>query len=194
MVEGHLCPISATVDPKTHQPLSVQTSERRTLMDLAMSGKPKYDILTFLIQKGLSVSDARNTQLASKVLENMLKSGWPCADNLSTNEVAPPRVVEEESLAESIFSIEDACRVCFERQTDVVFTPCVRSIPCFRSSKFFLVTKRIVVLFRATNFAVLTALSKSTLVPSAKFLAHFCEFSSPNRRSQCFALRRTMCW
>lgn len=125
MVEGHLCPISATVDPKTHQPLSVQTSERRTLMDLAMSGKPKYDMLTFLIQSGLSVTDAKNPQLAPRVLEGLLKSGVALTGILATNNAGPSNIVEVESQAESILSVEDACHICFERQTDVVFTPCV---------------------------------------------------------------------
>ena len=125
MVEGHLCPISATVDPKTHQPLSVQTSERRTLMDLAMSGKPKYDILTFLLKNGLSVTDAKNPQLAPRVLEGLLKSGVPLT-TISSPHNDGPSIVEVESEAESMLSIEDACHICFERQTDVVFTPCVR--------------------------------------------------------------------
>lgn len=148
MVEGHLCPISATVDPKTNQPLSVQTSERRTLMDLAMSGKPKYDILTFLTQKGLSITDAKNSHLAPRVLESLLKSGITLTamspTNNTTGSGGPSNIVEIESQAESILSIEDACHICFERQSDVVFTPCVS---CTRPRKcvfgllaFFLLT------------------------------------------------------
>jgi hypothetical protein len=144
MVDGQLCPISATSDPKTNHPLSVQTSANRTLVDLAMTGKPKYDILTFLLKKGLSIGDAKSPQLAGRCLEALLKSGA----NLSfATEPSPANLIEVESQSESVLSIEDACHICFERQTDVVFTPCVSfvhgvilslvSVWDFASSHFF---------------------------------------------------------
>ena len=121
MVDGHLCPISANADPKTNQPLSVQTSGNRTLMDLAMTGKPKYDILTFLLEKGLSISDTKNPELAPRCLENLLKSGYSFGRPMS---VPVGNLVEVES-QDGLLTIEDACHICFERQMDVVFTPCV---------------------------------------------------------------------
>ena len=131
MVDGQLCPISATADPKTRRPLSVQTSANRTLMDLAMTGKPKYDILTFLLQKGLSIADAKNPQLAGRCLEALLKSGVNLVEPISNSTAAlPANLVEVESQAESILSIEDACHICFEQQTDVVFTPCGHQLCC----------------------------------------------------------------
>ena len=122
MVEDHLCPISAAVDPKTNRPLSVQTSASRTLMDLAMSGRPKYDILTLLLQKGLSIGDAKNPQLAPRCLENLLKSG--ALTLLTTTSPAveggPAHCIEFESQAESVLSIEDACHICFERTRSIL--------------------------------------------------------------------------
>lgn len=124
MVDGHLCPISANADPKTNQPLSVQTSANRTLMDLAMTGKPKYDILSFLLQKGLSISDAKHPELASRCLENLLKSGYSSG---ALSSVPIGNLVEVESQSD-LLTVEDACHICFERQMDVVFTPCVSKL------------------------------------------------------------------
>ena len=55
--------------------LSVQTSSCRTLLDLAMTGRPKLDILAFLIRKGLSIAnDVKDPTLVAKTLELIMKA------------------------------------------------------------------------------------------------------------------------
>lgn len=136
MVDTHLCPITAKADPKTNQPLSVQTSAGRTLLDLAMSGRPKYDILTFLLRKGLSITDVKDPQLAPRCLENLMKSGFTCW-GITTNTALTCKTNNNNVAvdiashhSESLLSIEDACHICFERQMDCVFTPCGHQLCC----------------------------------------------------------------
>jgi hypothetical protein len=76
LVEKEDCPLAVRRDPKTGQLCSIQTSARRTLIDLAMTGKPKVEILSFLIQKNLSVLDAKDPKLAPKTLESLLGAGF----------------------------------------------------------------------------------------------------------------------
>ena len=45
LVEKEDCPLSVRRDPKSGMSYSVQTSAGRTLFDLAMTGKPKIEIL-----------------------------------------------------------------------------------------------------------------------------------------------------
>ena len=75
LVDTHLCPISVKQDPKTRQFLSVQTSAGRTLFDLAMTGRPKLEILHFLVKKNLSLDDVKNKKLPLKTLEGLLRAG-----------------------------------------------------------------------------------------------------------------------
>jgi len=70
------CPLAVRRDPKSGMLCSVQTSSRRTLVDLAMTGKPKIEILSFLIQKNLSVLDTKDPKLAPKTLETLLGAGF----------------------------------------------------------------------------------------------------------------------
>ena len=51
LVDTHLCPVSVTRGAKG-QLLSVQTSAHRTLLDIAMGGRPKMEILAYLLSKG----------------------------------------------------------------------------------------------------------------------------------------------
>lgn len=75
LVEKQLCPMSVKRDSKGKM-LSVKTSNDRTLIDLAMAGKPKLDILHYLVvAKGLSVSDCADSSLMARTLEALLKSG-----------------------------------------------------------------------------------------------------------------------
>ncbi|KAL7573409.1 hypothetical protein ACA910_006514 [Epithemia clementina (nom. ined.)] len=78
LVEKECCPIVATSSSGGGGgvPRSVQTSASRTLLDLAMTGRPKLDILSYFIaNKGLSLtSDVKDPSLASKTLELIFKS------------------------------------------------------------------------------------------------------------------------
>jgi FYVE zinc finger len=76
LVEKKGCPISVKRNPKNGKMLSVTTSSGKTLIDLAMTGKPKLDILMYLIQKGLSVLDLADNTLTGRTLEALLKSGF----------------------------------------------------------------------------------------------------------------------
>ena len=75
LVDRQLCPLSVKRDPKTGKMLSVKTSSDRTLLDLAMVGKPKLDVLVFLIHRGLSITDLAEPSLTGRTLEALLKSG-----------------------------------------------------------------------------------------------------------------------
>ena len=76
LVEKEDCPLSVRQDPKSGIHYSVQTSARRTLIDLAMRGRPKIEILSFLIQKNLSVLDTKDPRLAPKTLQTLLGAGF----------------------------------------------------------------------------------------------------------------------
>lgn len=76
LVDKQLCPISVKRDNRTGKLLSVKTSNNRTLVDLAMTGKPKLDILMYLVVKGLSINDVVDSTLTAKTLEALLKSGF----------------------------------------------------------------------------------------------------------------------
>ena len=75
LVEAHGCPISVKRSPMSGSLQSVQTSKSRTLMDIAMNGRPKIDILQYLVGKNLSASDTNDPSLASKTLDSLLSSG-----------------------------------------------------------------------------------------------------------------------
>lgn len=75
LVEAHGCPISVKRSPLSGTLQSVQTSKSRTLMDLAMTGRPKFDILQYLVGKNLSVSDTIDSSLASKTLDSLMRQG-----------------------------------------------------------------------------------------------------------------------
>ena len=76
LVEKHDCPLAVRRDPKLGIWLSIQTSACRTLIDLAMTGKPKIDILVYLVQKNLSVLDTKDPKLAPKTLQLLLGAGF----------------------------------------------------------------------------------------------------------------------
>ena len=76
LVEKEDCPLSVRRDSKSGMLCSIQTSARRTLVDLAMTGKPKIEILSYLIQKNLSALDTKDPKLAPKTLETLLGAGF----------------------------------------------------------------------------------------------------------------------
>ena len=75
LVDAHGCPLSMKRNLVSGTLQSLQTSKSRTLMDLAMTGRPKTDILQYLVSKNLSVSDTNDASLASKTLEALIRPG-----------------------------------------------------------------------------------------------------------------------
>lgn len=76
LVEVQGCPLSVRVDKKSGMLLSLQTSSSRTLIDLAMTGKPKIDILSYLVKNNLSVLDTKDPRLAPETLQTLLGAGF----------------------------------------------------------------------------------------------------------------------
>lgn len=76
LIDAHGCPISVRRSPQSGMLQSVQTSRSRTLMDLVMTGKPKVDILAYLVAKNLDVRDAKDPTLAAKTLQTVMSAGY----------------------------------------------------------------------------------------------------------------------
>jgi len=145
LVDIQLCPVSVTCSSKG-QLLSVQTSARRTLLDIAMTGRPKTEILQFLVSKGLSLSDVKDPSLATKTLEAMLKgsNGGQIIMNHNiaarTNSPVVAVIGNEEDDNNSMMmdydesvttaTSSDHCALCCERPMDCVLTPCGHQICC----------------------------------------------------------------
>jgi hypothetical protein len=120
LVETHLCPISVVSEQKNGFPKSLQTSASRTLIDLAMTGRPpKVDILVYLIHKGLSIHDVKNPLLIPKTLEFLLQSG------LSNHRdfILPDVHTIDSSHDESVAAMEDLCILCCEKPMDCALVP-----------------------------------------------------------------------
>jgi len=127
LVESHACPLSVKIDIKTGRLMSIQTSSGRSLIDLAIAGKPKLDILRYLIlEKDLSVLDAKDSTLASRCLETLLRSeaSMSCEAG-NPNQIEPDNI----SVADSV-ATKDACLLCCEQPLDCVLTPCGHQICC----------------------------------------------------------------
>lgn len=76
LVETHACPIAVKRDNRNGRMLSLQTSANKSLIDLAMTGKPKLDILKYLIvDHNMSLQDSTNPNLAPRTLEALLRAG-----------------------------------------------------------------------------------------------------------------------
>jgi len=127
LVEKEDCPLSVRQDPKSGMLYSVQTSARRTLIDLAMTGKPKIEILSYLIQKDLSVLDTKDPKLAPKTLQMLLGAGFRFAKNEGDTE-SFQRVENQDQM--SVTTSEDSCIICCEKQMDCVLTPCGHQMCC----------------------------------------------------------------
>lgn len=145
LVDTHLCPVSVTRGSKG-QLLSVQTSARRTLLDVAMTGRPKMDILAYLVSKGLSLTDVKDPSLPTKTLEAMLKcsnAGQLIMHNNNSFRATSPvgvavianddvDMMDAEDHDESVTTAtsSDHCALCCERPMDCVLTPCGHQICC----------------------------------------------------------------
>jgi hypothetical protein len=110
LVDKHHCPISVKRDPKGGMLLSVQTSRNRTLTDLAMTGKPKLDILSYLVRKNLSVMDTKDPNLAPKTLQTLLSAGLRFELTEQDGEMDPIHILE--SSERSVATLEDAVSRC----------------------------------------------------------------------------------
>ena len=74
LIEAHGCPIFMKRRPHSADLQSLQTSKKRTLMDLVMNGRPKIEVLAYLVGKNLSVTDTDDPNLASKTLQTILRA------------------------------------------------------------------------------------------------------------------------
>ena len=121
LVDGHCCPIAVRRDQRSKHLVSVQTSEDRSLVDLAMTGKPKLDILRYLVmEKSLSVTDIKDSSLVPKALEALLRAGIPLVptDNNNSRRTASPvedglvHIVADDDVdvEESLTTLDDAVR------------------------------------------------------------------------------------
>jgi hypothetical protein len=106
LVEVQDCPISVILDPKSGMFLSVQTSSSRTLIDLAMTGKPKIDILSYLVRKNLSVLDTKDPSLAPKTLQILMGAGFRFEMKEKDGDIESIQFVEASDA--SLATLEDA--------------------------------------------------------------------------------------
>jgi hypothetical protein len=108
LVETRACPIAAKRDSRTGRMLSVQTSAQRSLIDLAMTGKPKLEILKYcIVVQGMSLLDTNNHKLAPRALEALLRAGISLHEAPTITIDEPPRFIESFA-EESVTTIEDA--------------------------------------------------------------------------------------
>jgi hypothetical protein len=109
-------------------------------MDFAMAGKPKVEILLYLVQKGLSIHDVKDKTLAPKTLESLLKVGqierflrYADPNTSSVVPIVPDDIdIADPSRDESVATnMEDMCALCCEKAMDCVLVPCGHQICCF---------------------------------------------------------------
>lgn len=143
LVDTQLCPILAA------RGISVQTSSHRTLLDVAMGGRPKTDILAYLIGKGLAVTDVKDASLPTKTLETLLKcihvGSFHVTNASGEGQATSPNGVavigndevdmmeaeyDDSSVVSSSDAGKDSCALCCERPMDCVLTPCGHQICC----------------------------------------------------------------
>ena len=87
--EAHECPIFEDRGPKTSRKLSLRTSCNRSLIDLAVSGEPKIEILRYLVvRQKISMNDLSSHQLARDTLEAFLKGEEKFEDTSDTTAMA----------------------------------------------------------------------------------------------------------
>lgn len=112
LVDKHGCPISINKDSRTGRLQSVQTSAGRSLVDLAMTGKPKLAVLRYLVmEKNLSVMDTKDPSLAPRTLEALLRAGVSreSAEASVTGEVAV-HVIDDHTEHSGSMTLDDAVR------------------------------------------------------------------------------------
>lgn len=129
LVDEQKCPISVRSNSWSGLVRSIQTSNCRTLIDLAMTGKPKIEILSFLVRRNLSILDTKDPSLAPKTLQTLLAAGFAFEKKESEGDIESIQPSEDFDLS-SMATIEDACIICCERQMDCVLTPCGHQVCC----------------------------------------------------------------
>jgi hypothetical protein len=110
LVETQECPVSARRDPKTGMLLSLRTSKSRTLVDLAMTGRPKIEILAYLVRKNLTISDTKDPTLAPKTLQTLMSAGYHHLRNEYDHRGSNDAFSLIEPSDASVATIEDAVR------------------------------------------------------------------------------------
>jgi len=121
LVDAHGCPLSVKRNPVSGALQSIQTSNSRTLMDLAMTGRPKIDILQYLVSKNLSISDTNDPLLAAKTLEALMSPGNQSFGALTSS---------GSGCDESVATVDDACIICYEKHRNCVLAPCGHQVCC----------------------------------------------------------------
>jgi hypothetical protein len=111
LVEVQDCPITVRRDPKTGMSLSIQTSSTRTLIDLAMTGKPKIEILSYLVRKNLSVLDTKDQTLAPKTLNMLMRAGFTF------------QKVDKDGESDSLKMVDTCCDASIATLEDAVSLP-----------------------------------------------------------------------
>lgn len=127
LADVHSCPLAVRRD-KGGKLLSLQTSKSRTLMDLAMTGKPKIDIMSYLVKKKISINDTRDKMLAAKTLEFFLEERMSFDKRDEENFATVSVLGDDISVATT--HLEDACVICCETQMDCVLSPCGHQVCC----------------------------------------------------------------
>lgn len=142
LVDTQLCPIKderavrrRNSAPSRSSTCSTLTSNGRSMMDLAMTGKPKMGILKYLVvEKGMSVCDSKDPKLSQLTLDALLRceEGADISREMGKgdgrNEIDYLKV--REASAASFDSLQDACALCCERAMDCVLIPCGHQICC----------------------------------------------------------------
>lgn len=131
LVDTHGCPISlekTNVPPSQHKNYVV-TSKGRSVMDLAMTGRQKIDILRYLVvEKNLRVQDAKNPKLAVSALDALLRQPLQMDyTDVPMLEANVPARIESDEFSSTIF---DACTLCYEKTVDCVLIPCGHQMCC----------------------------------------------------------------
>jgi len=121
LIEAHGCPIFMKRRPHSADLQSLQTSKKRTLMDLVMNGRPKIEVLAYLVGKNLSVTDTDDPNLASKTLQTILR-----AENQSGGRLFGSNNCSNASVSTE----EDSCIICCEQQKNCVLSPCGHQVCC----------------------------------------------------------------
>jgi hypothetical protein len=77
-------------------------------MDLVMTGRPKVDILAYLVAKNLDVRDAKDPTLAAKTLQTVMSAGYRFEKDERGNTSSSSLPLYTNCTDDSVTTIEDA--------------------------------------------------------------------------------------